>query len=205
MILGALLLFFPVPQTVDTAKVVNNSPAAISERATKENSDSTAPAASTAPASTLVASAAPATILGDLPAAPDPKVKSDAELAAEPAAMPFQPVKPAARKPYETPRQKKIWYALAAAGGAGAGFDAWSTRRAISGGFGTETNPFLRPFAHSNALYAATQVSPLVMDFLGKKFMTSQHPLLRRVWWLPQAAGASFSFAAGAHNVGVVH
>ena len=202
MILGALLLFFPVPQTVDTAKLTNDSPAAISESSTRGNA---APAASTAPAPTLVASAAPATTLGDLPVAPGPKVRSDAELAAEPGAMPFQPIKPAARKPYETPRQKKIWFALMAVGSAGAGFDAWSTRRAISGGFGTESNPFLRPFAHSNALYAATQVSPLVLDFMGKKMMSSQHPLLRRMWWVPQSAGATMSFAAGAHNVGVVH
>jgi len=43
------------------------------------------------------------------------------------------------------------------------------------------------------------------MDFIGKRMMTSQHPFLRKIWWVPQAAGASFSFAAGAHNVGVVH
>jgi len=193
MILEALLLLFPVPQIVDTARVVDDSPAATADTAVKES------ATSTAPRVTLIASAP------DLPVAPDPKVKSDTELAAEPAAMPFQPIKPAARSPYETPRQKKIWFALAAASSAGAGFDAWSTRRAISGGFGTESNPFLRPFAHSNALYAATQVSPLVLDFLGKRMMSSQHPLLRRFWWVPQTAGASMSFAAGAHNVGVAH
>src|SRR2546428_13826643 len=83
------------------------------------------------------------------------------------------------------------------AGHSGAAFDAWSTRRAISSGAGTESNPFLRPFAHSGALYAATQVSPAFMDFLGKRMMVSQHRWVQRMWWLPQAAGASFSFAAG--------
>jgi hypothetical protein len=205
MILGALLLFFPVPQTVDTAKVANDSPAAISDTARKDSKTSTAPAASAVPASVLIASAKAPTASPDLPIAPDPKVKTDAEMAAEPAAMPFQPVKPATRNPYETPRERKMWYALTAVSSAGAAFDAWSTRRAISGGFGTEANPLLRPFAHSNALYAATQVSPLVLDFVGKRMMRSEHPLLRRFWWIPQTAGASMSFAAGAHNVGVVH
>jgi len=107
-------------------------------------------------------------------------------------------------RPAETPRQRKIWYGLVFAGHSGAAFDAWSTRRAISGGYGQEANPLLRPFANSSALYAATQVSPAFMDFLGKRMMVSQHRWVRKMWWLPQAAGASCSFAAGAHNVGVV-
>jgi len=71
--------------------------------------------------------------------------------------------------------------------------------------YGQEANPFLRPFAGCNAIYAATQVSPAVMDFLGKRMMVSQHGWVRKIWWLPQAAGASMSFVSGAHNVGVVH
>jgi len=46
-------------------------------------------------------------------------------------------------------RQRKIWYGLALAGSSGAAFDAWSTYRAVSGGYGREANPFLRPFANS--------------------------------------------------------
>ena len=193
MILGVLLLLFPVPQTGDTAKLAVDSSSVVSDSATK---DSTTPPAQTTIAANLSA----------LPSAPSPKVKTDAALAAEPVPA-FTPgaIKPAAHPQYETPRQKKVWYALMAASHAGAAFDAWSTRRAISGGYGTEANPLLRPFAHSNALYAATQVSPAVMDFLGKRMMTSNHEWIRRFWWLPQTAGASVSFAAGAHNVGVVH
>jgi hypothetical protein len=48
-------------------------------------------------------------------------------------------------------------------------------------------------------------VSPTFMDFLGKRMMVSQHGWVRKIWWLPQAAGASLSFASGAHNVGIVH
>jgi hypothetical protein len=98
-----------------------------------------------------------------------------------------------------------MWYGLMAAGHAGAAFDAWSTRRAISGGYGQEANPFLKPFASSNAIYAATQVSPAFMDYLGKRMMVSQNPWIRKLWWVPQVTGAGISFAAGTHNVGVVH
>ena len=98
-----------------------------------------------------------------------------------------------------------MWYGLMAVSHAGAAFDAWSTRRAISGGYGQEANPFLKPFANSNAIYAATQVSPAVMDYLGKRMMTSSNPGIRKLWWVPQVLGSGMSFAAGAHNVSVVH
>jgi hypothetical protein len=184
MIIATLVLLFSIPQMDDTAKVVNDSPAVVSENTTKD--------------STLVASA--------LPSAPAPKVKADAEaFTPNAAAQPFLPVKPVITRPRETPRQRKIWYGLAIVGSSGAAFDAWSTHRAVAGGYGQEANPFLRPFAHSNAIYAATQVSPAVMDFLGKRMMVSQHGWVRKMWWLPQTAGASLSFASGVHNVGVVH
>jgi hypothetical protein len=53
-------------------------------------------------------------------------------------------------------------------------------------------------------MYAATQVSPLVMDFIGKRMMVSQHKWVRNMWWLPQSAGSGFSFYAGIHNVRLV-
>jgi hypothetical protein len=198
MILGALLLLFPVPQTADSAKVVAERPVEISYNVAKENPVLSASAA-TSRNSDNTASAA-------LPSAPSAKVKTDADLAAEPpAAFPIAAVKPTSREPYETARKRKIWYGLTLATSAGAGFDAWSTRRAISGGFGTESNPLLRPFAHSNALYAATQVSPLVLDYIGKRMMRSESPMLRKMWWLPQSAGAAVSFTAAAHNTSIVH
>ncbi len=184
MVIATLLLICSIPQMDDTAKVVNDSPAVVSD--------------STAKDSILVASA--------LPSAPTPKVKADAEpIAPNPAAQPFQPVKPVFTRPRETPRQRKLWYALTIAGSSGAAFDAWSTKRAVVGGYGQEANPFLRPFANSNAIYAATQVSPAFMDYVGKRMMVSQNRWVRKMWWLPQAAGASMSFVSGAHNVGVVH
>ncbi len=110
------------------------------------------------------------------------------------------PVKPAVRGSYETARQRKIWFGLVAAGHSAAVFDSYSTLRAISGGYGVEGDPLLRPFSHSNAMYAATQVSPAIMDYLGHRMMTSDHGWMRRLWWVPQVAGTSFSLSAGIHN-----
>jgi hypothetical protein len=114
------------------------------------------------------------------------------------------PVKPAARGSYETARQRKIWYGLMAAGHSAAVLDAYTTRRAVSGGYGTESDPLLRPFAHSNAMYFATQVSPAIMDYVGRRMMTSNHSWMRRAWWVPQAAGTGLSLGAGIHNYNLV-
>ena len=199
MLLATILLLYPFPQSGDTVKAVTERPASVTVDAAKDSSLSRA-----------------------LPSAPEPKINSDTEIAADsnpagvtpaPAAEPIvpgsaplaiRPGKPAFHPEDVSERQKKVWYALTFASSGAAGFDAWSTRRAISGGYGTESNPLLRPFAHSNALYAATQVSPLVLDYVGRKMMTSRHPLLRRMWWLPQSAGTGMSLFAGVHNVGVV-
>jgi len=95
MVIATLLLLFSIPQMDDTAKVVNGSPAVASDSSTKD--------------STLVASA--------LPSAPAPKVKADVEpIAPNAAAQPFLAAKPVFTRPRETPRQRKIWYALTVAG-----------------------------------------------------------------------------------------
>jgi hypothetical protein len=199
MLLATILLLYPFPQSGDVIKTVTERAASVSVDPDVDSSPSRA-----------------------LPSAPEPKIKSDTEIAADsnpaavmpaPAAEPIvpgsaplalRPGKPAFHPEGVSERQKKVWYALTFASSGAAGFDAWSTRRAISGGYGTESNPLLRPFAHSNALYAATQVSPLVLDYVARRMMTSRHPLLRRMWWLPQSAGTGMSLFAGVHNVGVV-
>jgi len=128
------------------------------------------------------------------------------EPSAPPAVSPIAnvPVRPATNEGYESSRQRMFWYGLVAAGHAGAAFDAWTTRRAISGGYGVEGDPTQRPFAHSGAIYATTQVSPLLMDYVGHKMMRSRYPLLRKLWWVPQAANASFSWGAAIHNYRIV-
>jgi hypothetical protein len=183
MVFATILLIFTIPQMDDAAKIVSDSPAVTSDSAAKD-----------------------AVLTASLPAAPAPKIKADPQpILPNPAVMPFEPVKPVTTRPRETHRQRVMWYSLVVAGHSGAAFDAWSTKRAVTGGYGQEANPVLRPFANSNAIYAATQVSPAVMDFLGKRMMVSQHAWVRKMWWVPQLAGAGFSFTAGVHNVGVVH
>jgi len=121
----------------------------------------------------------------------------------QPNAAPAAPISPAIRRPLETPSpaQRRTWYALSVVGSGAATFDAWSTRRAISQGYGREMNPTLRPFANSAGLYAAIQASPLLMDFVGRRMMTSRYRMVRKMWWLPQSASATVSFASGVHNV----
>jgi hypothetical protein len=123
-----------------------------------------------------------------------------------PRSQPFSntPSKPAVQETYESVRQREIWYGLLAASSVAAFFDAWTTRRAVEGGYGVEGNPLLRPFAHSSAIYAATQASPVVMDYLGHRMMTSHHQWMRRFWWVPQVTGTSVSLAAGVHNYRMV-
>jgi hypothetical protein len=176
----------------------------------------------TAPAITSSVASAPAAKSDmsqpALPDAPTAKIISGSTVNADdaapessesitPAAQPFSntPVKPAIQGTYETARQRKIWYGLVAASSGAAAFDAWTTRRAVSGGYGVEGDPLMRPFAHSNAIYAATQVSPAIMDYLGHRMVASHHEWMRRYWWVPQVAGTSFSLSAGIHNYRIVH
>ena len=198
MVLATLLLLCAMPQGDDAAKV------AAASNANSDRQVLSAAVTESASKATSVSSKESSTAAAILPSAPEPKVKPEVEPAPlrSAVAQPFLPVRP---QPAETPRQRKMWYGLMAVSHAGAAFDAWSTRRAISGGYGQEANPFLKPFANSNAIYAATQVSPAVMDYIGKRMMTSQNPWIRKLWWFPQVAGGSMSFAAGVHNMGVVH
>ena len=198
MLLATIVLLGAIPQASELARSAANTPVEVTAESGKN-------------------SAAPR----NLPSMPTPKVNTDLEAdgvsssvaanagAAEPVQTPhvtlaIQPVKQAYGRPRETRGQRIAWYTLAVTGHGAAAFDAYSTRRAISGGYGTESNPFLRPFANSGALYAVTQVSPAVMDLIGKRMMVSEHRWVRRLWWLPQAAGTGFSIGAGVHNLGVV-
>jgi hypothetical protein len=195
MVFATVLLLCPLPQAVDVARSVAETPMAVT----------TSTSANPAPAKPL-------------PSSPEPKIKtaalaaSNGAAAVAPAAVaagsPLPAMKPgklALARDYETERQRKEWYALALASSGAAVFDAWSTRRAVSNGWGTEANPLLRPFSHSNAMYAATQISPLVLDLIGRKMMTSRHLVLRRLWWLPQSAGLSTSALAGLNNLTIAH
>jgi hypothetical protein len=196
MLLATILVLGALPQSGELARSVANA-AAVSVADAANAKDSSA--------------------ARELPSMPKPKVAADADgvavaanVAGAEAVQPptvglaIQPVKAAYTRPRETRGQRIAWYSLMAAGHGAAAFDAYSTRLAISGNYGTETNPLLRPFSHSSALYAATQVSPAVMDFIGKRMMVSENRWVRKMWWLPQVAGSGFSVFAGVHNLSVV-
>jgi hypothetical protein len=196
MLLATMLLLGALPQSGELAKsVANVAVAAVADAAEAKDSGAAR----------------------ERPSMPTPKAAKDADgvtIAAnvasaepvQPAAvvLPIQPMKAAYTRPRETRGQRVAWYGLMVAGHGAAAFDAYSTRLAISGNYGTETNPFLRPFSHSSALYAATQVSPAVLDYIGKRMMVSETRWVRKMWWLPQAAGSGFSVFAGVHNLNVV-
>jgi hypothetical protein len=200
MLLATIVLLGAIPQSGQLARSVANTPAEVSVEASKEAAGERS-----------------------LPSMPIPKAKMDGGAdgvssnitatvgaagagAVQPSrvALAIEPVKQAYTRPRETRGQRIAWYTLTITGHGAAAFDAYSTRRALSGNYGTEGNPLLRPFAHSNALYVATQVSPAVMDLLGKRMMVSENRWVRRMWWLPQVAGSGFSIGAGVHNMGVV-
>ena len=196
MLLATILVLGALPQSGELARSVANA-AAVSVADAANAKDSSA--------------------ARELPSMPKPKVAADADGVAVAAnvagaeavqpptvALAVQPVKAAYTRPRETRGQRVAWYTLMAAGHGAAAFDAYSTRLAVSGNYGTETNPLLRPFSHSSALYAATQLSPAVMDYIGKRMMVSENRWVRKMWWLPQVAGSGFSVAAGVHNLGVV-
>jgi hypothetical protein len=196
MFLAAALLLFSYPQSAPN--VFPDSAASTDKTDMKKEDATTSSALPVAPAAKVAADDAV------------PTTGESSLVSAEPF-LPGAPIQPATPPKsairgvrYEAPREKLVWIGLSAAGHSAAAFDAYSTRRAISGGFGTESNPMLRPFAHSNALYVATQVNPAVMDFVGHKMMTNRRPWVRKMWWVPQAAGAGFSFAAGMHNMSLV-
>ena len=196
MLLATILLLGAIPQSGQMARAVANAPAEAIAEASNEASEHSLPSMPVAKskfdaAGDGVSSSVASSVAAE--AIQPPRM-----------ALPMQPVKAAYTRPHETRNQRVAWYTLAVTGHGAAAFDAYSTRRVLSGNYGMEGNPLLRPFAHSNALYAVTQVSPAVMDLIGKRMMVSQNRLVRRLWWVPQAAGSGFSIGAGVHNMGVV-
>lgn len=203
MIFAALLLLSPIPFLGDVVLPVSNATAIVDE-VPNTTSPMATPKDVSAPTPVT-----PSEATG--PSMPQPKVNIDADSTfadpaiLEPRPFAFQPVKPAIRHGHISRNETIAWYSLMIATHTGAALDAWSTRRALSGNYGREADPLMRPFAHSWTIYLATQVTPLLMDVIGKRAMMSERPWVRKLWWVPQSAMASVSFAAGTHNIGVVH
>jgi hypothetical protein len=103
----------------------------------------------------------------------------------------------------EERHKQRIWMGLGIAAHSAATFDAWSTRHAITTAGAQELNPLLKPFAGNASLYAAIQVGPAVMDYIGRKMTYSRYSWVRRMWWVPQSASFASSLFCGVHNLGV--
>jgi hypothetical protein len=119
----------------------------------------------------------------------------------------LKPIKPATISVNELAaegrRNQRLWMGLGIAAHSAATFDAWSTRHVITTTGAQEGNPLLRPFAGNSSLYAAIQIGPAVMDYVGKRMMYSRHTWVRRMWWVPQSASFASSLLCGAHNLAV--
>ncbi len=173
-----------------------------------------APPATVVSASSLVAENLAPTATASLNPAVQPAIESNAALpdaplpmaVTAPAPMAFlRPGSPMAvsveELRAENRRKQLMWKGLIIASSGAATFDAWSTRHAITTTGAQELNPLLKPFAGNSSLYAAIQVGPVLMDFIGKKMMYSKHSWVRRLWWAPQSASFASSLFGGAHNL----
>ncbi|HWC19495.1 MAG TPA: hypothetical protein VG498_20960 [Terriglobales bacterium] len=112
-------------------------------------------------------------------------------------------VTPIPVRPEISGRQRGTFYAFMAAEHASAVLDAWSTRAVLRQG-GRELDPLVRPFAHSAILYPALQVAPFGVDYFASRLMRSNHRLLRKLWWVPQAVATGGSVYCGITNLGNV-
>lgn len=99
---------------------------------------------------------------------------------------------------------RRSWLILALTEHGAATFDAYSTRQAISRG-AVEDDPLMRPFAHSDAIYAAAQAGPFLFDYIARRMQRSDNLTLRRFWWLPQSVSTGVSLFAGVHNIHVAN
>jgi hypothetical protein len=108
--------------------------------------------------------------------------------------------KPVRQIAAESVPSRRNWMILSFASSSAAALDAYSTRRSIAAG-NMEADPMMKPFANSPAIYLATQISPVVMDFVGYKMQHSHNVVLRKMWWLPQTSGTAMSLFAGLHNL----
>ena len=177
---GVLSLLLIIPACAEDAA---SSRTAASKEVSSVKSEELAPA----PGAVLAAEAGTVQPLGVEPLHPAPTMvinRTEAE-----------PSRAAARS----------WQLLLVGQHAAAVFDAWSTRQALSSGNGYERDPLMKPFANSATIYPATQVAPVLFDFLGHRMMRSHNLYLRRTWWLPQAASFAGSIWCGSRNLRVAN
>lgn len=97
---------------------------------------------------------------------------------------------------------RRTWLMLVVAQHGAAAFDAYSTRYAVGHG-AVEQNPLMRPFVHSDSIYAVSQITPTVLDFVSRRMMRSPNGFIRHMWWVPQSVSVGTYLFAGVHNLQV--
>ncbi|MGH9733200.1 MAG: hypothetical protein ACRD8A_01255 [Candidatus Acidiferrales bacterium] len=97
---------------------------------------------------------------------------------------------------------RRTWLMLMVADHGAAAFDAYSTRYAVGHG-AVEENPLMRPFVHSDSIYAVSQVTPVIMDLIARRMMRSQNGFIRHMWFVPQTLSIGTYVFAGTHNLQV--
>lgn len=112
----------------------------------------------------------------------------------------LQPAKPMSLTLAENAPSRRPWLILSAVQHGAAAFDAYSTRHAITRG-AIETDPLMRPFAYSPAIYATTQVGPVMLDIVARHMQRSRNNLWHRTWWVPQSASTGVFLFSGIHNL----
>lgn len=137
--------------------------------------------------------------VGEMAAPNAPGMVAAASPTVEPVGAMLMPVETS--KAENSTAKKKVWYGLMAAEHSAAFLDAYTTQQAVSSGGGRELDPLVRPFANSAAVYPALQVSPLAVDYISARMMRSNNRLMRKFWWLPQAAGIVGSTLCGVQNL----
>jgi hypothetical protein len=113
-----------------------------------------------------------------------------------------EPTKPIQMPSAETLHPSRAWLALSFVQSSAATFDAYSTRQAIGHG-AVEADPMMRPFAHSDALYGAIQVGPVILDYVARHMQRSEYQFFRHTWWVPQSLATAGFLFSGVHNMGV--
>jgi hypothetical protein len=115
-----------------------------------------------------------------------------------------EPAKPVRFISVHDIQSRKSWLVLSFVQHGAAAFDAYSTRQAIAAG-AHEDDSLMRPFAHSPAIYFASQAGPLALDYAARRMQRSQSAFLRRTWWLPQSASTGLFILSGVHNLHVAN
>jgi hypothetical protein len=196
--LAAALLFHVVPAAETHPVTVDAAPITLTARPNFNTTKNVAPSFK------LTASAGPSTELMSNPlnAAPLAAGTQNTQVLSTIRVPQIRAGKPVRFVAAEDTPSRRNWLLLSFVQHGAAAFDAYATRQAIATG-AREDDPFMRPFAHTPAIYFANQAGPLLLDFAARRMQRSRNPLLRRTWWLAQSASTGFFLLSGVHNLHV--